>query len=46
MLYEELLGHVLANRMLVTCCIDAHFTAFVVLPDQSVLYYDPLQVTR
>lgn len=30
MLYEDLLNYVTANRMLVTCCIDAHFTAFQV----------------
>ena len=28
MRYEELLEHVTKNKMLVTCCIDAHFTAF------------------
>ena len=31
MRYEELLEHVTSNLMLVTCCIDAHFTAFQVL---------------
>ena len=30
LLYEELLEQVIARRMLVTCCIDAHFTAFQV----------------
>ncbi len=30
MLYEELLAHVSSERMLVTCCIDSHFTAFQV----------------
>ena len=30
LLYEELLEQVIAQRMLVTCCIDAHFTAFQV----------------
>lgn len=43
MLYEELLAHVTQNCMLVTCCIDAHFTAFQVLPNKSLLYYDPLK---
>ena len=28
MLYDELLEYVTQRRMLVTCCIDAHFTAF------------------
>jgi len=41
MLYEELLEHVTSHRMLVTCCIDAHFTAFQVLGDDRLLYYDP-----
>ena len=31
MLYEELLDYVIDNSMLVTCCIEAHFTAFQVL---------------
>ncbi len=43
MLYEELLEHVTANKMLVTCCIDAHFTAFQVLGKNSLIYYDPLK---
>ena len=30
LLYEELLEQVVAQRSLVTCCIDAHFTAFQV----------------
>lgn len=32
MLYEELLQHVLTNKMLVTCCIGEHFTALQVIP--------------
>ena len=43
MLYEELLEHITTNQMLVTCCIDAHFTAFQVLPKRSLIYYDPLR---
>ena len=43
MLYEELLEFVIDHRMLVTCCIDAHFTGFQVLGDGSLLYYDPLK---
>lgn len=43
MLYEELLDLVTKKRMLVTCCIDAHFTAFQVLSDKSLIYYDPMQ---
>jgi len=42
MLYEELLEHVTKNQMLVTCCIDSHFTAFQILPKKALLYYDPL----
>jgi hypothetical protein len=43
MLYEELLVFVLENRMFVPCCIDAHFTAFQVVGDRTLVYYDPLQ---
>jgi hypothetical protein len=42
MLYEDLLQHVISNRMLVPCCIDAHFTAMQVLSSNSALFYDPL----
>jgi len=47
MLYEDLLDHVTRKEMLVTCCIDAHFTAFQVLSTRppSLLYYDPLKST-
>lgn len=45
MLYEDLLDYVTKNRVLVTCCIDAHFTAFQVLSDSSLVYYDPLQTS-
>ena len=45
MLYEELLAHVTNNCMLVTCCIDAHFTGFQVLPGKRLLYYDPLNAS-
>ena len=46
MLYEELLNHVIDNEMLVTCCIDAHFTAFKMFKQGSggkvaLLHYDP-----
>jgi len=41
MLYEELLDHVQAHQMLVTCCIDAHFTAFQCLERGAVIAYDP-----
>ena len=43
MLYEELLDFVTKNKMLVPCCIDAHFTAFQVIGDKMLIYYDPLQ---
>ena len=42
MLYEELLEHVTSKRMLVTCCIDAHFTAFQVVGNSALVFYDPL----
>ena len=32
LLYEELIELVISQRMLVTCCIDAHFTAFQARP--------------
>jgi len=40
--YDELVRHVFERKMLVTCCIDAHFTAVYVLSDKAVIYYDPL----
>ena len=43
MLYEELLQFVIDNKMLVTCCIEAHFTGFQVLSDKAVIFYDPLR---
>jgi hypothetical protein len=43
MLYEELLELVTSKRMLVTCCIDAHFTAFQVVGPNALVYYDPLR---
>ena len=43
MLYEDLLEHVTSHQMLVTCCIDAHFTAAQVLPNRALIYYDPLR---
>ena len=43
MLYEDLLHHVASQRMFVSCCIDAHFTAFQVLSEKVVIYYDPLK---
>lgn len=42
MLYDDLLEYVVTNQMLVTCCIDSHFTAFQVLRGRAALYYDPL----
>jgi len=48
MLYEELLAFITENHMLVTCCIDAHFTAFCVLGSVKkpcLLYYDPCNGT-
>jgi hypothetical protein len=40
--YEELLKFVISNKMLVPCCIDAHFTAMQVLSHDSAIYYDPM----
>lgn len=40
--YDELFNHIVATQSIVTCCIDAHFTAFQMLNKQTLLYYDPL----
>eukprot|EP00931_Biecheleriopsis_adriatica_P048723 TRINITY_DN28156_c0_g1_i1.p1 TRINITY_DN28156_c0_g1~~TRINITY_DN28156_c0_g1_i1.p1 ORF type:complete len:2295 (-),score=500.02 TRINITY_DN28156_c0_g1_i1:122-7006(-) len=46
MLYEELLEYVTDRPgTIVTCCIDSHFTAFQVLKNRSLIYYDPLKPT-
>ena len=53
MLYEDLLQHIETNHSLVICCINAHFTAFQVVPPPSnkqhqssaAIYYDPLHGT-
>lgn len=45
MLYEDLIEYVIQNEMIVTCCIDAHFTALKVMNignKASGVYYDPL----
>lgn len=46
MLYEELFEYVTSRQMLVTCCIDAHFTAFQIIQEKkgkpALLYYDPM----
>ena len=41
--YDELFNHIAKHSSLVTCCIDAHFTAFQMLGPTMLLYYDPLQ---
>ena len=49
--YDELFNFLARNQMLVTCCIDAHFTAFQLLPNPRggkatapiLVYYDPMQ---
>jgi hypothetical protein len=53
LLYEDLLAHIIANESLVTCCIDAHFTAFQMLRvggggsgeggGVAMVRYDPLR---
>ena len=40
--YDEVFNHIVATQSLVTCCIDAHFTAFQILNSQCLIYYDPL----
>lgn len=41
--YEDLLEYVTKNQMIVTCCIDSHFTAFQVLKNHTLIWYDPLK---
>jgi hypothetical protein len=41
--YDEVFNHIVATQSLVTCCIDAHFTAFQILNSQCLIYYDPLK---
>ena len=41
--YDELFHHIIQTSSIVTCCIDAHFTAFQMLNKSTLLYYDPLQ---
>jgi hypothetical protein len=43
MLYEDVLNLVFSQKMLVTCCIDAHFTAFQVVADDKLIHYDPMR---
>ena len=46
MLYEDLLNYVIDNECLVTCCIEAHFTAFKMFRQGKKAYlvhYDPLR---
>ena len=45
MKYEDLLEHVVENKMLIVCCIEAHFTALRVLDKENVLHYDPMSPT-
>jgi hypothetical protein len=40
--YDEVFNHIVATQSLVTCCIDAHFTAFQILNSQCLIYYDPM----
>lgn len=43
MLYEDLLEHVVTTPgMIVTCCIESHFTAFQVIGPKAIIYYNPL----
>lgn len=49
MLYEELLERITQRNMLVTCCIDSHFTAFQIVNGSTkhpgLVYYDPCSPT-
>ena len=46
MLYEDLLNYVIDNECLVTCCIEAHFTAFKMFRQGKtpvLVHYDPMR---
>jgi hypothetical protein len=43
MFYEALLEHVKERNMLVICCIESHFTGFQIMPNNGLIYYDPLK---
>lgn len=40
--YDELYNHIVDTQSIVTCCIDAHFTAFQILSPKFLIYYDPM----
>jgi len=48
MTYEQLWDYIVREQMLVTCCIDDHFTAFQILHQGNnphkpcLIYYDPM----
>ena len=41
MKYDELTDHCIKNKVMITCCIDEHFTALAILANDACLYYDP-----
>lgn len=40
--YDDLFTHIATTQSLVTCCIDAHFTAFQMVNKSTLIYYDPV----
>lgn len=40
--YDDLFNYIVNTKSIVTCCIDAHFTAFQILNPKTLIYYDPL----
>ena len=43
--YDDLYNYIVNTKCIVTCCIDAHFTAFQIINPKTLLYYDPLSPT-
>eukprot|EP00804_Cyclotella_cryptica_P011896 CCRYP_004399-RA/>CCRYP_004399-RA protein AED:0.06 eAED:0.06 QI:211/0.78/0.8/1/0.71/0.6/15/1860/1813 len=43
--YDDLYNYIVDTKSIVTCCIDAHFTAFQIINPKTLIYYDPLSPT-
>lgn len=40
--YDDLYNYIVDTKSIVTCCIDAHFTAFQIINPKTLIYYDPM----
>ena len=40
--YDDLYSYIVDTKSVVTCCIDAHFTAFQIINPKTLIYYDPM----